>query len=282
MPLFAPLDLFALAFFSVTWIVYAVLLEWTPKGARGLNARMHGYRDEWMQQMLRRDMRMLDGQIMGSLQNGTAFFASTSLIAIGGTLTVLRSTEDLITIVSTLPFGIPTTRMEWEIKTIGLATIFVYAFFKFAWSYRLYNYVAIMIGAMPPATREGFAGSQAACAAHRQALRIRRTAFQPRPARLLLRARLSRLVHLAVAVVPVQHRDLRRDVGAAILVGFARRRGRGIEHDPKSDGRSTAWRQIGSYSSNQSSARRTQAQDTSTTERPVAMLSNSSSLRSRR
>ena len=35
-----------------------------------------------------------------------AFFASTSLIAIGGTLTVLRSTEDLITIVSTLPFGV--------------------------------------------------------------------------------------------------------------------------------------------------------------------------------
>ena len=42
--------------------------------------------------------------------------------------------------------------MLWEIKTIGLAVIFVYAFFKFAWSYRLYNYVAIMIGAMPPSS----------------------------------------------------------------------------------------------------------------------------------
>ena len=30
--------------------------------------------------------------------------------------------------------------------------IFIYAFFKFAWCYRLYNYVAIMIGAMPPFT----------------------------------------------------------------------------------------------------------------------------------
>ena len=154
MPLFSPLDLFALAFFILTWGAYAALLEWTAHGRRGLNARMHGYRDDWMQQMLSRDMRMLDGQIMGSLQNGTAFFASTSLIAIGGTLTVLRSTEDLITIVSTLPFGVQTSRMQWEIKTIGLATIFVYAFFKFAWSYRLYNYVAIMIGAMPPATQK--------------------------------------------------------------------------------------------------------------------------------
>ncbi len=27
----------------------------------------------------------------------------------------------------------------------------VYAFFKFAWSYRLFNYVAIMIGGTPPA-----------------------------------------------------------------------------------------------------------------------------------
>jgi uncharacterized membrane protein len=154
MPLFAPLDLFALGFFVLTWGAYAVLMEWTSHGGRGLNAYMHGYRDEWMQQMLRREMRMVDAQIMAALQNGTAFFASTSLIAIGGTLTVLRSTEDLITIVSTLPFGIATSRMQWEIKTIGLAMIFVYAFFKFAWAYRLYNYVAIMIGAMPPATEK--------------------------------------------------------------------------------------------------------------------------------
>jgi len=152
MPLFATLDLLALIFFALTWGAYAAVLELTPHGREALNARMHSYRDEWMQELLKRDARMVDGQIMASLQNGSAFFASTSLIAIGGTLTILRSTDDLISIVSTLPFGIPTTRMEWEIKTIGLATIFVYAFFKFAWAYRLFNYVAIMIGAMPPAT----------------------------------------------------------------------------------------------------------------------------------
>ncbi len=37
----------------------------------------------------------------------------------------------------------------WEAKILGLAVIFVYAFFKFAWSYRLYNYVAILVGAAP-------------------------------------------------------------------------------------------------------------------------------------
>jgi hypothetical protein len=29
----------------------------------------------------------------------------------------------------------------WELKCIGLILVFVYAFFKFAWSYRLFNYV---------------------------------------------------------------------------------------------------------------------------------------------
>jgi uncharacterized membrane protein len=154
MSLFDLPDLLALGFFIVCWLGYSMILEWTPRGRTGLNARMHEHRDGWMQQMLRRDMRMVDAQIMASLQNGTAFFASTSLIAVGGTLTILRSTDDLITIVSTLPFGVQTARMLWEIKVIGLAVIFVYAFFKFAWSYRLYNYVAIMIGAMPPATEK--------------------------------------------------------------------------------------------------------------------------------
>jgi uncharacterized membrane protein len=32
--------------------------------------------------------------------------------------------------------------------------IFVYAFFKFAWAYRLYNNVAIMVGAAPPASEQ--------------------------------------------------------------------------------------------------------------------------------
>ncbi len=92
---------------------------------------------------------MVDMQIMAALQNGTAFFASTTLLAIGGALTLMRSTGEVLSVVATLPFGIVTTPAQWEAKTIGLIVIFIYAFFKFAWSYRLFNYVAIMLGAMP-------------------------------------------------------------------------------------------------------------------------------------
>jgi uncharacterized membrane protein len=44
---------------------------------------------------------------------------------------------------------------------VGLAVIFVYAFFKFAWAYRLYNYFAIMLGAAPPAAQRDSAEAQA-------------------------------------------------------------------------------------------------------------------------
>lgn len=152
MTLFSPLDLLALTIFVGAWFFYALVLEWTPHGRNGLNAKMDGFRDAWMLRMLEREMRMVDGQIMASLQNGTAFFASTSLLAIGGALTLLRLPDELLTVVASLPFGTPTSRVLWEMKTIGLVVIFIYAFFKFAWCYRLYNYVAIMIGAMPPWT----------------------------------------------------------------------------------------------------------------------------------
>jgi uncharacterized membrane protein len=151
---FSNLDIAALAWFVVAWAGYALVLDNTAYGRTGLNWLMHRQRDGWMQRMIARDMRMLDGQVMASLQNGTAFFASTSLIAIGGALTLLHSTDEMLTLVTALPFGATTTRVQWEAKTMGLAVIFVYAFFKFGWSYRLFNYVAIMLGAAPPASEK--------------------------------------------------------------------------------------------------------------------------------
>ncbi len=154
MPLSTP-DLLALAWFVIAWTGYAVHVEYGPRKRLSLNATMNSYRLIWMRRMLAREARMVDMQVMAALQNGTAFFASTSLFAIGGALTILRSTDDVLNVVATLPVGIETSRMLWEIKSIGLAVIFVYAFFKFAWSYRLFNYVVILLGAThPPSEKE--------------------------------------------------------------------------------------------------------------------------------
>ena len=82
-------------------------------------------------------------------------------VAIGGALTLLRSSEEIITVMSLLPFGATPSRGLWDLKMMGLIIIFVYAFFKFAWSYRLFNYFAIMVGAAPPPREKDTAAAQA-------------------------------------------------------------------------------------------------------------------------
>lgn len=151
MPPLPLIDFLALAFFLFAWVGYHFYVDRMSPRKRGLNAMMNTYRIAWMEQMSRREVRIVDTAITGSLQNGTAFFASTSLIAIGGAATLMRGTDDVLKVFSDLPFGLATTRGLWEVKVLGLAAIFGYAFFKFAWSYRLYNYAAVLIGATPPA-----------------------------------------------------------------------------------------------------------------------------------
>ena len=143
------LDYAAVAFFLSGWILYHVLVERSPAGRGALNNRMNEYRLRWMLEMQARENRIVDSSLMATLQSGTAFFASTSLLALGGSLTLLRGADDALRILSDLPFGAPASRPVWDLKVVGLVVIFGYAFFKFAWSYRLFNYVAILIGATP-------------------------------------------------------------------------------------------------------------------------------------
>ena len=146
-------DILAVGFFVIEWVVYGLTLEHTAYGRNSLSSRMHVYRELWVRRLLDREARMVDMQVLISLQTGTAFFASTSLLAIGGGLALLRATNDALAVLSKLPIDISPSPALWEIKCVGLILIFVYAFFKFAWSYRLFNYVAILVGAMPPASQ---------------------------------------------------------------------------------------------------------------------------------
>ncbi len=147
---FSPLDLGALLFFVVAWIGYGLSVGRLRGRLISLSQLMNGQREAWARQMIARDNRVVDTTINASLQNGTAFFASTSLIALGGVLTLSRSGDDVLNLFGALPFAGGASRLTWEIKVAGLAVVFVYAFFKFAWAYRLFNYGAILIGAVPP------------------------------------------------------------------------------------------------------------------------------------
>jgi uncharacterized membrane protein len=154
-------DILAISFFVIEWVTYGFTLEHTAYGRNSLSSRMNAYREIWARRLLDREARMVDMQVVISLQTGTAFFASTSLLAIGGGLALLRATNDALAVLSKLPIDISPSPALWEMKCVGLILIFVYAFFKFAWSYRLFNYVAILVGAMPPASQRDTPDAQA-------------------------------------------------------------------------------------------------------------------------
>lgn len=143
-------DAFAAAVYVASWLGYHLLLEHEKAANDGLNYVMRQQRLAWLKRMGERENRIVDTQITASLQNGSAFFASASMIALGATVGMLRSTDEALRVFESLPFNATPSRTLWELKLVGLAIIFGYAFFKFAWSYRLFNYSAILIGATPP------------------------------------------------------------------------------------------------------------------------------------
>ncbi len=70
-------DYVALALFLFLWFGYS----WATGGRQifsrqSLNQAMIARRRQWIHNALRRELRMIDTQILAGLQNGTAFFAS--------------------------------------------------------------------------------------------------------------------------------------------------------------------------------------------------------------
>lgn len=144
---FGLIDAVATLYFLVVWFGHYAFSE---RSRRSLNSIMADRRREWMRRMAEREIRMPDAIAMQGLQNGSAFFASTSLIAIGGAFAALGASGAAIEVFAALPFGITTTREAYDLKVLGVAAVLTYAFFKFVWSYRLFNYGSILVVCAPP------------------------------------------------------------------------------------------------------------------------------------
>lgn len=167
MTVFSTADILALGWFVLAWLGYNVIVEMSPLRRKTLSYAMEAYRRGWMATMSRRSVRIMDVGIVGGLQQGTAFFASTSMIAIGGGFALLNSTERILAIAEHLGMQPGSAVALWEVKALGLMLIFAYAFFKFGWAYRLFNYSTIVMGATPEQAQDtaAFADEVAARAA---------------------------------------------------------------------------------------------------------------------
>lgn len=145
----APLDLMAISFFLTVFLCYSWIVDYSPLRRRTMSYAMNKARVQWMETLLERPLRMIDTQIIMGLQNGIAFFASTSLLGVGAGFSLFNSRDKILAVLNDEASPIHQTAMEWNVKVVGLIIIFAYAFFKFGWSYRLFNYASIMVGALP-------------------------------------------------------------------------------------------------------------------------------------
>ena len=108
-------DIVSLIWFVAVWVGYTWYADRGPWRKHTLRAVMHRHREEWMRQMVLRDNRVADVNILRNLLQGVSFFASTTLLIMVGILTILGSSDRAIEIVRALPFAEKTTLVQWEL-----------------------------------------------------------------------------------------------------------------------------------------------------------------------
>ncbi|MET0049514.1 MAG: DUF599 domain-containing protein [Candidatus Thiodiazotropha sp.] len=143
------LDAFAFLWFLFCWVGYTRFADQRAKQQLTLMSVMNRYRSQWMYEMLHREARIVDSNIVAILSRTTTFLASTTIFILAGLLAVMGTMDTAMAVVGTLSFAVQSSREMWELKLFLLLLVFVYAFFKFTWSMRHFNYLSIMIGAAP-------------------------------------------------------------------------------------------------------------------------------------
>lgn len=144
---FGRLDAVALVLIAAAWLATDWLIEYPPRNHPSVTYLMQQYRRDWMHQMVTRQPRIFDAQIVDSLRQGTAFFASTCMIAIGGGAAVIGNPALLADVTADLS---PVARTEGlELRVILVLLFLSDALLKFIWSHRLFGYCAILMAAVP-------------------------------------------------------------------------------------------------------------------------------------
>jgi uncharacterized membrane protein len=146
--LFSVYDAIGFCLLMASWVGSTWIIEHAPKRYPSMSQMMAEFRRDWMVQFVTRQPRIYDGQIIASLRQGTAFFASASMIAIGGGFALLGNAERLGGVAEDLTFeNEPLVLLE--IKLLVLILLAANAFLKFVWSHRLFGYCSVLMSAVP-------------------------------------------------------------------------------------------------------------------------------------
>ena len=147
------IDWVALSFYLAGWAGYASFAKRRSTLRPSVLASTNRIRRQWMLQATHREVRVVDGVVIQNLSTSPSFFASTTILIIGGLLAVLGTGDKASELVTELPFAARTSVLVFDLKLVLLTAIFIYAFFRFTWSLRQYSFGALLVGSAPPHDR---------------------------------------------------------------------------------------------------------------------------------
>lgn len=143
----APLDAAALLALLLAWTVSGWLIESPPRSRPSVSLLMQDYRRDWMRTFVTRQPRIFDAQLIDSLRQGTAFFASACLIAIGGGVALIGNAAAVQRLAADLPLATPGP--DVALKMLPVIVLLANALLKFVWAHRLFGYCSILMAAVP-------------------------------------------------------------------------------------------------------------------------------------
>ena len=144
----APADLAVLAVTFAVWLGLGWWIEHPGARRPSVTVLMADRRRAWMREFVGREVRIFDSQILAGLREGTAFFASTSILAIGGVLALIGNTDPLSGLAAEVTAA-ATPQVVLQLR-LGLVAFFLtVAFLKFVWANRIFGYCAVMMAAVP-------------------------------------------------------------------------------------------------------------------------------------
>jgi len=145
------IDWVAVLGFFAAWVGYAMFAKRRATTHASILAATNRIRRQWMLQVTHREVRVIDGVVVQNLSVSPSFFASTTILIIGGLLAALGASEKATELVREIPFAVRTSTLVFDLKLLLLTGVFVYAFFRFTWSLRQYTFGALLVASAPEA-----------------------------------------------------------------------------------------------------------------------------------
>ncbi|MES2813263.1 MAG: DUF599 domain-containing protein [Pseudomonadota bacterium] len=140
-------DLILLAGLVLAWLISGWLSEHPTQSRPSVSVLMEEYRRDWMRTFVTRQPRIFDATLIDSLRQGTAFFASACMIAIGGGVALIGNAAAVQRLTDELPLA--GTGPDVALKMLPVIGFLANALLKFVWAHRLFGYCSILMAAVP-------------------------------------------------------------------------------------------------------------------------------------